>query len=126
MSNQPAQTLCPKSTPTQRRETTKTFPTPREVPTSNARRRLQVLLPHSVILLRSSLQVPGRDRLRPHLLRPITEFLRKNKLLGTGKVQAVMLASTRELALQITAELERLKHHPNEYTIVTVYGGGGA
>ena len=60
------------------------------------------------------------------MLRPITEFLRKNKLLGTGKVQAVMLASTRELALQITAELERLKHHPNEFKIVTVYGGGGA
>jgi superfamily II DNA/RNA helicase len=34
-----------------------------------------------------------------------------------------MLAPTRELALQITAELSKLKHHENEFKIVTVYGG---
>merc|ERR550514_2518819 len=35
---------------------------------------------------------------------PLIEYLRKNKLFGTGKVQGVMLAPTRELALQITNE----------------------
>lgn len=54
---------------------------------------------------------------------PTIEYLRKNKFFGSGKVQAVMLAPTRELALQITAELSKLKHHENEFKIVTVYGG---
>lgn len=54
---------------------------------------------------------------------PTIEYLRKNNLLGTGKVQAIMLAPTRELAIQITAELSKLKHHENEFRIVTVYGG---
>jgi superfamily II DNA/RNA helicase len=30
---------------------------------------------------------------------PIIEFLRKNKLLGTRKIQAIVLAPTRELAI---------------------------
>ena len=34
-----------------------------------------------------------------------------------------MLAPTRELALQITAELTRVKHSVEEFKIVTVYGG---
>ena len=34
-----------------------------------------------------------------------------------------MLAPTRELALQITSELSKLKHSPEEFRIVTVYGG---
>lgn len=34
-----------------------------------------------------------------------------------------MLAPTRELALQITGELTKLKHSVEEYRIVTVYGG---
>jgi superfamily II DNA/RNA helicase len=34
-----------------------------------------------------------------------------------------MLAPTRELALQITNELTKMKHYPEEYKIVTVYGG---
>jgi superfamily II DNA/RNA helicase len=34
-----------------------------------------------------------------------------------------MLAPTRELALQITNELSKLKHYPEEFRIVTVYGG---
>lgn len=54
---------------------------------------------------------------------PTIEFLRKNNLFGTGKVQAIILAPTRELAIQITAELTKLKHHHNEFKIVTVYGG---
>jgi len=54
---------------------------------------------------------------------PIIEWLRKNKLFKTGKVQAIMLAPTRELALQITAELTRVKHSVEEFKIVTVYGG---
>ena len=34
-----------------------------------------------------------------------------------------MLAPTRELAIQITNELNKMKHHPDEFKIVTVYGG---
>lgn len=54
---------------------------------------------------------------------PIVEYLRKQKLLRTGKVQAIMLAPTRELAIQITNELTRIKLSPEEFKIVTVYGG---
>ena len=34
-----------------------------------------------------------------------------------------MLAPTRELAIQITNELTKMKHYPDEFKIVTVYGG---
>jgi len=34
-----------------------------------------------------------------------------------------VLAPTRELALQVTKEFNALKHHENEYNILTVYGG---
>jgi superfamily II DNA/RNA helicase len=54
---------------------------------------------------------------------PLIEYLRKNKLFKCGKVQAIMLAPTRELALQITTELTKMKHSPEEFRIVTVYGG---
>jgi superfamily II DNA/RNA helicase len=54
---------------------------------------------------------------------PMIEYLRKNKFLKTGKLQAIMLAPTRELALQITGELSKLKHSMEEFRIVTVYGG---
>ena len=33
------------------------------------------------------------------------------------------MAPTRELAIQVTNELVKLKHHENEFKIVTVYGG---
>jgi superfamily II DNA/RNA helicase len=56
---------------------------------------------------------------------PIIEYLRSKKLFGNGKVKAIMLAPTRELALQITAELTKMKHSPEEFKIVTVYGGVG-
>lgn len=56
---------------------------------------------------------------------PIVEYLRKNNLFRTGYVQAIMIAPTRELALQITAEIMKLRHSPDEFNIVTVYGGGG-
>lgn len=36
---------------------------------------------------------------------PIVERLRKQRLLGTRKIQAIVLAPTRELALQVSAEL---------------------
>jgi superfamily II DNA/RNA helicase len=44
-------------------------------------------------------------------------------LFKTGKVQSIILAPTRELAIQITNELGKLRHHPEEFKIVTVYGG---
>jgi ATP-dependent RNA helicase DDX21 len=54
---------------------------------------------------------------------PIVEYLRKNNLFKTGHVQAIMIAPTRELALQITAEITKLKHSVEEFKVVTVYGG---
>lgn len=54
---------------------------------------------------------------------PIIEYLRKNRLIGTGKTQSIILAPTRELAIQITVELNKLKWSPEEFNIVTVYGG---
>lgn len=54
---------------------------------------------------------------------PIVEYLRENKLLNTGKTQAVILAPTRELAVQITRTLESLKHNSREYDVLPVYGG---
>ena len=54
---------------------------------------------------------------------PIVEYMRKNKLFKTGHVQAIMIAPTRELALQITAQINNLKHSADEFKVVTVYGG---
>lgn len=54
---------------------------------------------------------------------PLIEWLRKKSLFGTGKVQAIILSPTRELAIQITNELTKMKHSPEEFKIVTVYGG---
>lgn len=33
------------------------------------------------------------------------------------------MAPTRELAIQITEECNKLKHDPGEFSVVTVYGG---
>lgn len=54
---------------------------------------------------------------------PIVEYLRANHLFKTGQTQAIILAPTRELALQIARTLSELKHHDNEYSVITVYGG---
>lgn len=54
---------------------------------------------------------------------PIVEYLRKNNLFKTGKVQAIMIAPTRELAIQIAAVITKLKHSVEEFKVVTVYGG---
>lgn len=49
--------------------------------------------------------------------------MRKNRLLGSRRTQAICLAPTRELAIQVTNEIAKLKHYENEFKIVTVYGG---
>lgn len=54
---------------------------------------------------------------------PTVEFLRKSKTLGSGKIQAMVLAPTRELAMQVAKEFNALKHYENEYNVLTVYGG---
>lgn len=54
---------------------------------------------------------------------PIIEYLRAHKLFGTKCAQAIVLAPTRELALQISRVFNDLKHHANEYNVLTVYGG---
>ena len=54
---------------------------------------------------------------------PLVEYLRANNKFRTGKLQAICLAPTRELAIQITGELSKLKHSVEEFRIVTVYGG---
>jgi ATP-independent RNA helicase DbpA len=54
---------------------------------------------------------------------PMLEMFRKEKLFGQGKPLAMILAPTRELALQISKELNALKHSEREYNVLTVYGG---
>lgn len=54
---------------------------------------------------------------------PMVEYLRKHKCFGTGKTQGIVLAPTRELALQVSKEINLLKHYDNEYNVLTVYGG---
>jgi superfamily II DNA/RNA helicase len=51
---------------------------------------------------------------------PMIEFLRANKLFGTGYTQAIILEPTRELALQITRTLTDLKHCEKEYNVIIV------
>lgn len=54
---------------------------------------------------------------------PLVEYLRKNKCFGTGKIQGTVLAPTRELALQVSKEINLLKHYDSEFNVLTVYGG---
>ena len=54
---------------------------------------------------------------------PIVEYLRKNKLFGLKCTQAIVLAPTRELAIQITRVFNSLKHAEKEYNVLAVYGG---
>ena len=54
---------------------------------------------------------------------PIIELLRKQRNLGSRRIQTIILAPTRELALQVTAQLEKIKHWHDEFKILTVYGG---
>ena len=54
---------------------------------------------------------------------PMIERFRKEKLFGQGKPLAMILAPTRELALQISKELKALKHSEREFQILSVYGG---
>ena len=42
---------------------------------------------------------------------------------GKRKLHAIVLAPTRELALQVAKELKFLRHHESEYKVITVYGG---
>lgn len=44
-------------------------------------------------------------------------------MLGSRKIQAIVLAPTRELAIQVSNTFNYLKHSPTEYTCLTVYGG---
>jgi ATP-dependent RNA helicase DDX21 len=39
------------------------------------------------------------------------------------KLLAIILAPTRELALQVAKELKAIKHYETEYKVITVYGG---
>ena len=49
---------------------------------------------------------------------PMVEIFRKERLFGGGKPLAMILAPTRELALQISKELEALKHNRSLVTIL--------
>lgn len=42
---------------------------------------------------------------------PTTEYFRKHKMLGSRRIQAIILCPTRELAIQVQNELQKLKHH---------------
>ena len=54
---------------------------------------------------------------------PVTEYLRKRGHLGQGKIQAMVMCPTRELAIQVQNELAKLKHGDREFKSLTVYGG---
>ena len=56
---------------------------------------------------------------------PMVEWMRANKMFGSSakELQAILLAPTRELALQITRVLNDIKHHDKEYNVLAVYGG---
>lgn len=54
---------------------------------------------------------------------PMLEYFRKHKCFGSKKIQGLILVPTRELALQVSKELNLLKHYDSEYNILTVYGG---
>lgn len=61
---------------------------------------------------------------------PLVEKYRKmgyfdaeNRVHGRRKLLAIILAPTRELALQVSKVLKTLKHHESEYKVITVYGG---
>ena len=54
---------------------------------------------------------------------PMVTRLRAQGHFGSGKPQAMILAPTRELALQISKELTALMLHDREYNVLTVYGG---
>lgn len=54
---------------------------------------------------------------------PIVEQLRIEKSLGSRKIQAIVLAPTRELAIQVTNTFQYLKHTGSEFDCLTVYGG---
>lgn len=61
---------------------------------------------------------------------PLVEKFRKmgyfgadNRVGGKRKLLAIVLAPTRELALQVAKELKALKHNESEYKVITVYGG---
>lgn len=56
---------------------------------------------------------------------PLVEKFRKEGLLGKGSsfLKAIILAPTRELALQVSKVLKCLRHHGDEFKVITVYGG---
>lgn len=54
---------------------------------------------------------------------PMVEYFRKHRMFRQGGPVAMVLAPTRELALQIAKELTALKHNDREYAVLTVYGG---
>ncbi len=58
---------------------------------------------------------------------PLVEKFRKKgyfeRSVGRRRLSAIILAPTRELAVQVTNELKKLKHHEGEYKVITVYGG---
>ena len=55
---------------------------------------------------------------------PLVEKFRKEDLFGKGSnLKTIMLAPTRELALQISKVLKWLRHYGDEFRVITVYGG---
>lgn len=55
---------------------------------------------------------------------PLVERFRKEGLFGGNrKTLSIMLAPTRELAVQVSEELEKLMHFRDEFKVATIYGG---
>lgn len=55
--------------------------------------------------------------------RKLGYFASESKSEYRRKLLAIILAPTRELALQVAKELKALKHYETEYKVITVYGG---
>jgi ATP-dependent RNA helicase DDX21 len=56
---------------------------------------------------------------------PLSERLRGQGLYGDGQkgAKVLVMVPTRELALQVTKEIETLKHNEHEFKAIAVYGG---
>lgn len=50
-------------------------------------------------------------------------MLGKDKTEARRQTMCLILAPTRELALQVSKELEALKHSPSDFKVLTIYGG---
>lgn len=55
---------------------------------------------------------------------PLVERMRKEGLFSQrNKNRVIIMTPTRELAIQVSEEIKKLSHYPNEISVSTIYGG---